>query len=224
MIALDPTQSVRDLEAALVNGVGNAEVVTEREVVGNVQVGLAGRTRKLVVPPGPLNQKGVDHCVLKRRIQRADQRLIIDEKVAPAARRANAAAILSVTDQLIRVARVLDVVSRREAIVLSQLMIESGEAVVVILDFQNAQVFARDAQQILRPIDGRQIIQKTRRVDRGLGSSLAFVIQEDESPVFSDRASQRAAELILPQRLRRPLGLKEGTRVQGAVLEIVVNR
>src|SRR5262249_55901502 len=156
--------------------------------------------------------------------QRADQRLIIDEEIAPAARRTNAAAVFSVTDQLIRVARVLDVVSRREAIVLRQLMIESGEAVVVILDLQNAQVFVRDAEPELGPPNGRQVIQKARRINGSLGASLAFVIQEDESLVFSDRAPKRAAELILPQRLRRPLGLQQGTRVQGAVLEIVINR
>src|SRR5262245_5543651 len=123
MIALDPTQSVRDLETALVNRVEYAEVVAEGEVVGYVQVGLSRRTGKIVAPPGPLNQKRVDHRGLQRRIQRADQRLIIDEKIAPAARRADAAAVYRVTDQLIRVASVLDVVTGREAFVLRTLLI-----------------------------------------------------------------------------------------------------
>src|SRR5262245_56274245 len=99
MIALDPSQSVRDLEAALVNGVEYAEVVAERQVVGDIQVGLARRTWKFVVPPGPLNQKRIDQISLQRRIQRAYKRLIIDEEIAPAARRANAPAVFSVTDQ-----------------------------------------------------------------------------------------------------------------------------
>src|SRR5262249_60136339 len=130
----------------------------------------------------------------RREIERADQPLIMNEELAPAARRPNAAAVFSVTDQLIRVARVFDVISRREAIVLRQLMIESGEAVVVILDLQNAQILSLDAQQPLGVIDGRQVIQKARRIDWSLGAPLAFVIHEDESPVFSDRAFERGAE------------------------------
>ena len=41
MIALDPSQRVRDLESALANGVECAEVVAERQVIGDVQVRFA---------------------------------------------------------------------------------------------------------------------------------------------------------------------------------------
>src|SRR6185436_9129877 len=50
MIALDPSQRVRDLESALANGVECAEVVAERQVIGDVQVWLARRTGKIVAP------------------------------------------------------------------------------------------------------------------------------------------------------------------------------
>ena len=51
MLALDPSQRVRSLEAALVYCVEGAEVMSEKQGVGDVQVGLAGGTGEVIVAP-----------------------------------------------------------------------------------------------------------------------------------------------------------------------------
>ena len=116
VIAFDPPHGVRQLEAAFVDGVEDAEVVPERQVVRNVQIRLACRAWKVVLPPGELHQERVDELVRERRIQRRDHGLVRDEQIPPAARRANAAAILRVAHQLIQGIRAQNVVPNREEV------------------------------------------------------------------------------------------------------------
>jgi hypothetical protein len=71
----------------------------------------------------------------------------------PAAGCADAAAIESAADELIQIAAVFDIVTQREVITSVQLVIEFRDAVIVVLGFQDVEIFWSDAQSCFGGID-----------------------------------------------------------------------
>src|SRR5262249_47385880 len=94
----------------LVDLVENAEVVPEEQFIGNIQVWLAGHSRKVVMPASKLAERGVDDVIAELRGQRTDQRLIANKHVVSAAGCADAAAIQSCADELVQIPPIFDVV------------------------------------------------------------------------------------------------------------------
>ena len=211
------------LDAALVDGVENAEIVAEEQRVGDVQVGLAGDAGEIVMAAGVLHEEAVHEVGLHCGGQIADQGLIAQEKIVSAAGSADAAAVESAADELIHVTAVFDVVADAEVVVGVQLVINFGDAVIVVLGLEDVQVLGRDAQSFFGSIDEIEILVEHAGIGGGFTAALAFVIGEEKYFVLLDGAAGRSAELILAQDIRVGSRLEEGARVSGVVLQVVVD-
>src|SRR5262245_18896091 len=208
MVAPDPSQRIGELKPAFMNRVQCAKVMPEREVVGNVEVRLASCAGEIVMSPGILEQCRVDQAGFQRRVDGADDSLIADEQVSPAAWRTNAPAVFGVAHQLIWIARILDIVPQRNVVPGCSLVIESDETIIVMLGSQNAEILGGYAEVRLCLIDGGKIVQEIGGQDRSFLAPLAFVVGEDEGPVPLDRSANGAAELILLQAISLRRGLQ----------------
>src|SRR5205814_7740382 len=72
-------------------------------------------------------------------------------------------------------------------------------------------------------VNGSDVVEYELRVGRPFGAPLLLVVGEEEGSLFPDRAAQRAAELILAQRVFPPA--REGVaRVERVVAKEVVER
>src|SRR5262249_43147939 len=103
------------------------------------------------------------------------------------------------------------------------LVIQSGEPIVIVLGFKGVGIFCGNAEVRLRLINARNVVSETRRQDRRLSASNPLIVKKEESSILHDRATQRRSKLILSQRKWCRAGLQQRSRIDRAVLEIFVN-
>ena len=137
---------------------------------------------------------------------------------------ADAAAIERAADQFIQVAAVFDVVAQGKVVAGIDLIVQFGDAVIVVLRFQNVEIFGSDAQSGLGGIDQVQVLIEHAGEGGRFGAPLAFVIREEKYFVLLDGAAECGAELILAKNIRIGRRLEERTRVGRVVLQVIVNR
>ena len=76
MFSTDPGHGIGTLESRLPNFVEDAEVMSEEQFIGNIEIGLASHPGKVVVPARILAQRGIDDIAADLRRERPGQRLI----------------------------------------------------------------------------------------------------------------------------------------------------
>ena len=92
-------------------------------------------------------------------------------------------------------------------------MIESDNAIIIVFRLQDTDILRRDSQRRLGRINQRKVVEKHGRVSRRLAAPLAFIVHEEEGLFFAHGASEREAELILPQHVRLRRGLQKRSGV-----------
>src|SRR6266480_5602699 len=205
--------------------------MAHHDLVHQVQVRLSGRARESRVTPRVLPQRGVHQAGCYLRRHNAHERLIAQEVMMPARGSRETAPIQGVADQHIKVARILDAVAEREAIVLVDLVVEFEETSVGILCRQGAFLLRSNSKQGFRLVNQIEISEQARGLDGRFPAPLPFVIHKEEGLVLLDWTAKRAAELVLPERIRHPISrdgqdplLQEVMRVESTVLHIIVKR
>ena len=161
VVALDPGDAVRGLHATLVDRVEGAEIVAEGKCVRQVDTGLSGSGREVVMAPSVLHQRGIHQGGSQQGIECAVQGLVAQESVMSTARRADAAAVKGIADQHIQVARVQDRIVQCCAIIIVNLVVEASETSVVVERLQNVQVLGRQVQSGFCRIHERHIVWNT---------------------------------------------------------------
>src|SRR3984893_16248919 len=199
MCALDPGEGVRKLPAALVGGVENTKVMPHEQRVGKVQIGLAGDTWEVRMSPRVLRQNSIHQGGLELRGQDANKGLIAQKVIVAAARRTDATAVQRVAHQNIQVTGVLDVVAQRQAVIGSELMVEFDKSLVGILGLQGIDGLARNSQNGFGRVDEREVVGQLRGLNRGFPAPLSLVVQKEERLILPQGATERTAELILPE-------------------------
>ena len=204
------------------------------QIVDDTQVGLAGRSGKVVMPPRILSENRVDQIRPKHGIQRTHHRLITNEEIARAARRTNSTAIFGVADQFSIVPRIFHHVAQRQAIVGIDLMVEAGKTIIIVdrlehrleigkrrahaLRRRQVAAFRRKSKITLGLIDICNIVVEVRSVSGRLPTASTFVVQKEKRSVLADGAAESAAVLVLPQIMGQRRGLQKRARVGRAVL------
>ena len=235
VVSFYPGDVIGKLDAAFVDGIENAEVMSEKKSVGDVEVGLSGGAGEIVVTAGPLDENAVDKIGREIRVRSADERLVTQENVVTAAGSADAAAVESAADELIEIAGILNRVADGETIILIEFVIDFDDAVVVVFGLENVQILGRDSQSFFGLVDQGQVgggraveqgdgLEQRGGICGGFPAALAFIVGEEEGFVFLDGAADGGAELILAQGIGLRSDLQERAGIGGAVLEIVVER
>src|SRR5882762_2487380 len=103
-------------------------------------------------------------------------------------------------------------------------MVDPGKTVVVVLRLQRIGVLGLEADVCLCLIDEGKVVSEIGREYRRLSPPNTLIVKKEERLVLGDRATQRSSKLILPQPKRRRARLQERTRVDCAVLKILVDR
>src|SRR5437879_3531694 len=78
-------------------------------------------------------------------------------------------------------------------------MVDFRQDSVIVIGVKQSQIFWSQSKKAFRSIDSRKIAQDNRGVLVGLRAALSFVVQEEESLVFRNRASQVETILVLLQ-------------------------
>src|SRR5438046_1181394 len=118
---------------------------------------------------------------------------LIDEPVASGGRGSRCAAP-AVAQETIGLR--FDSVKSKKHLMVALVMVDFRQDSVIVIGVKQSQIFWSQSKKTFRSIDSRKIIQDNRGVLVGLRAALSFVVQEEESLVFRNRASQVETILV----------------------------